>query len=150
MFFLAGLLLFGKGLTGLYILDFKQPPCDEDKDCAKGEACCYFYKENFGVCDKKSECAAIESVTFNARHSTYYLMEKTEKYKLFSMTSKHLEGPSKQSSLYSAVAGLLLILVAIFGFLVGKLRDIHAGKSRGMRSKGKLKEYVNPKSIFEK
>lgn len=129
--FILGAFFVGNGLTGLYILEFKQPPCDEDIDCQNTEVCCKFYNEEFGVCDEVDECDAIEKVTFDARRkiSTYDSLEKKSFFPL-SLVSKHAESPSRPSMLYSTIVGLVLVLFAIAGFFIGKVRDIHSGRSK--------------------
>lgn len=131
---LAGMFLFGNGITGLYVMDFKQAPCDTDDKCVAEGTCCLFYKESFGICDKQENCKAIEQTTFDARRkiSTYDSLTMNEKYEMFSMVGKHIEGPAKENKLYSAIAGIFLVLFAILGFFIGKVRDIHAGKSHSL------------------
>ena len=130
--FLIGVLLIGNGITGLYFLDFKQPPCDEDLDCQELNVCCLFYNENFGVCDLEENCKAITQVTFEARqsYSTYDL--KQQDMQNPNLISSHIEGPSKNKAIYSALVGMFLILFALGGYFIGKIRDIHQGRSRSL------------------
>ncbi|MBU2590004.1 MAG: hypothetical protein KKA65_00300 [Nanoarchaeota archaeon] len=132
MFFI-GVLLIGNGITGLYFLDFKQPPCDEDLDCLNSDVCCLFYNEDFGVCDKIPNCEAIKQVTFEARqsYSTYDSLEKQDVNNP-KLISSHIEGPSKNNAIYSALVGMFLILFAVGGYFIGKIRDIHQGRSRSL------------------
>ena len=133
--FIAGMFLFGEGITGLYVMEFQQEPCGKDLDCMEsGQVCCNFYNENFGVCDTEDKCDDISRVTFDARRkvSTYDLMSKDEKYKLFNTMSVHVEAPKKASNLYSLIAGMILVLIALIGIFIGKVRDIHAGKSHSL------------------
>ncbi|MFA5888564.1 MAG: hypothetical protein WC852_07690 [Candidatus Nanoarchaeia archaeon] len=132
---LAGMFLFGEGITGLYVMEFTQQPCGSNAGCSEaGQACCKFYNENFGVCDRQANCDAIGRVTFDARRkvSTYELMSKDEKYKLFNTMSVHVEAPKKPSNLYSLIAGMILVLIALIGIFIGKVRDIHAGRSHSL------------------
>ena len=132
---LAGMFLFGEGMTGLYVMEFTQEPCGSNADCREaGQVCCNFYNEQFGVCDKETNCNAISRVTFDARRkvSTYDLMSKDEKYKLFNTMSVHVEAPKKPSNLYSLIAGMILVLIALIGIFIGKVRDIHAGRSHSL------------------
>ena len=132
-FFVAGMLFLGNGITGLYIVDFKQEACESPLECKDG-TCCNFYNEKFGVCDRQENCAAIERATFEARKkiSTYDSLDKTEKYKMFSTVGAHIEGPKKADRLYSMLAGVLLVLFALIGFFIGKVRDIHEGRSHSL------------------
>ncbi|MFH1064986.1 MAG: hypothetical protein V1734_00585 [Nanoarchaeota archaeon] len=133
--FVAGMFLFGEGITGLYVMEFTQEPCASSSNCLEpGQVCCSFYNEDFGVCDRKANCGAISRVTFDARRkvSTYDLMSKDEKYKLFSTMSVHVEAPKKASNLYSLIAGIILVLIAFIGIFIGKVRDIHAGRSHSL------------------
>ena len=134
VFFVAGMLFMGNGITGLYMAEFKQKACEGPLQCAGDETCCNFYNEKFGVCDRQENCDAIARFTFDERRkvSTYDAMETSEKYQLFNMAGAHIEGPQKASRLYSMLAGVLLVLVALIGFFIGKVRDIHAGKSHSL------------------
>ncbi len=132
--FIAGMFLLGEGITGLYVMEFQQPPCDADNKCSAENVCCLFYNEDFGVCDKETNCDAIEKVTFDARRkiSTYDSLGKSQKYDMFSTVTAHIEGPKKESRAYSMIAGVILILIALIGLFVGKVRDIHAGRSHSL------------------
>ncbi|MDD4878529.1 MAG: hypothetical protein PHO02_05840 [Candidatus Nanoarchaeia archaeon] len=140
--FVAGLFLFGEGITGLYIMEFQQEPCGKEFDCGDGKVCCNFYNEEFGVCDTEDKCDDISRVTFDARRkvSSYDTMSRDEKYTLFSTMSVHVEAPKTASNTYSLIAGIILVLVAFIGIFIGKVRDIHAGKSHSLyRTKEEVK-----------
>lgn len=146
--FVAGMFLFGEGITGLYVMEFQQEPCGKGFDCAEGKTCCNFYNEDFGVCDTEDKCDDISRVTFDARRkiSTYDTMSKDEKYTLFNTMSAHVEAPKKASNTYSLVAGIILVLIALIGLFVGKVRDIHYGRSHSFyRTKEEVKGKVKKK-----
>ncbi|MBU1321474.1 MAG: hypothetical protein KKF46_03880, partial [Nanoarchaeota archaeon] len=128
IFFVSGMFLLGEGITGLYVMDFQQPACDADDKCIESNVCCLFYNEDFGVCDNENNCDAIEKATFDARRkiSTYDSLDTSQKYSLFSTVTSHIEGPKKENRLYSMIAGVILIFIALAGLFIGKVRDIHA------------------------
>lgn len=132
--FLGGAFLIGNGITGLYIMDFKQPPCDDNTDCTGlNDVCCKFYNEDFGVCDRQDKCEAISRVTFDARRkisTTDFVDNKP--IAPMGLVSSHIEGPSKPGFFYSILVGSFLILLAIAGFFIGKVHDIHHGRSRSL------------------
>lgn len=135
VFFVSGMFLLGEGITGLYVMDFRQNACDSDDKCMDSNVCCLFYNEDFGVCDKEANCAAIDKATFDARRkiSTYDRLETRVKYEMLSSTlNSHLEGPKKESRVYSMIAGVILIFIALAGLFIGKVRDIHSGKSHSL------------------
>ena len=44
--FVAGMFLFGEGITGLYVMEFTQEPCGDNSDCQETvQVCCNFYNE---------------------------------------------------------------------------------------------------------
>lgn len=130
--FIIGMLFIGNGITGLYFLDFKQPPCDDNVDCQDMEVCCMFYEENFGVCDRQDKCEGIRQLTFEARqsYSTYDNLNDEQPAGELNLLSSHVEGPSKTKAIYSFLVGMVLILFALGGYSLGKIRDIHQGRSK--------------------
>ncbi len=130
MFFM-GMLLIGNGITGLYLLDFKQPPCDENFDCPESEVCCMFYEKEFGVCDMEDKCDAIRKTTYDVSQSmtTYHSLNK-EDPGFLNIMSSHVQAPSKNKTIVSALVGMVLILFALSGYFIGKIRDIRTGRSR--------------------
>lgn len=146
--FVAGLFLFGEGITGLYVMEFQQDPCGDDFKCSEGKLCCLFYNENYGVCDTEDKCDDISRVTFDARRkvSSYDVMSRDEKYKLFNTMSVHVESPKTASNTYALLAGIILVLIAFIGLFIGKVRDIHAGRSHSLyRTKEEVKGKVKKK-----
>lgn len=147
--FVAGMFLFGEGITGLYVMEFHQEPCGQDFKCSENKACCLFYNEKFGVCDTKDKCDDISRVTFDARRkvSSYDIMSREEKYNMFSTMSLHIESPKKASNTYSLLAGIILVLIAFIGLFIGKVRDIHAGRSHSLY---RTKEEAKGKVVLKK
>lgn len=62
---LIGVVFIGNGLTGMVVYDVNtvKQICEADFECGQIEACCLFYQENAGVCDKKENCLAVYEVT---------------------------------------------------------------------------------------
>jgi len=126
LLFLLGAFFLGRGITGLYLMDFEQQPCVKDFDCNTIEVCCKFYHEDYGVCDSKENCAAIESVTreelqatdiSSKEHDAQNKIGITQK-KLMSALKTHYERPQKQSQVHSVFVGAVLLLFALIVFYV--------------------------------
>lgn len=129
--FLAGVFLIGNGVTGLYMLELNKMPCNENSDCAQSDVCCFFSNEDFGVCDLEKECPAIERASFEAgKKMTNSEFAETSFESNPSLLSSHIETPAKPKAVYSAIAGILLVFISFTGYFIGKVRDIHYGKSR--------------------
>lgn len=119
--FCFGIFLMGKGFTGMYLIDFEQEECSTNEGCPAEQACCYFYKEDYGVCDKTSNCKAIELITKEEKErisSSLYLEEEykfTEEDKLRAtkQISSHLEKPTTQSNYASIAVGAMLLILGI-------------------------------------
>ncbi|MEA3378545.1 MAG: hypothetical protein U9Q69_02790 [Nanoarchaeota archaeon] len=113
-----GIALLGRGITGLYFLDFDLPPCQTDNNCL--EVCCQFYNEDHGVCDKEENCKAIYDLT----HEEYLRMSNLEVEssiiagKMYSVVKAHKESPSQQTHFNSMIVGLVLLLFAVIGLMI--------------------------------
>jgi len=126
LLFLSGAFFLGRGITGLYLMDFEQQPCVEDSDCSGVEVCCKFYHEDYGVCDFEENCAAIESVTREELQTTEFSSEEQNQKisvtqrKLMSALKTHYEKPQKQSQVHSVFVGAVLLLFALIVFYVNR------------------------------
>lgn len=108
LFYLAGILALGNGLTGItgqYNLDIEGDHCRQNNDCPGEEACCYFYNEGAGICGSTSDCKGIYQATKDAKSLG------TEMYS----QSSDLRKPSSSTSY--VVVGTILVIFGLFGLL---------------------------------
>lgn len=117
-----GIFFLGKGITGLYLIDFEQDYCDENADCKQGEVCCNFYGEDSGICDKSSNCQAIRQITKEEKEkiSSGLLLEEeykfteADKQMVSKMISSHIEKPqTTKSNTYSIITGGILLILGL-------------------------------------
>ena len=129
--FFLGILLTGKGFTGMYLIDFEQKYCSSDADCLAGQACCYFYKENSGVCDQENNCKAIEQITKEEKEKVSsvldleadYKFTEEEKLKVTKQISSHLEKPMVKSNYASLIVGEILLILGLIWVIYLKRSD---------------------------
>ena len=116
-----GIFLIGRGITGLYLIDFEQEYCKHDLDCMAEQVCCKFYKEDIGVCDKESNCKAIEQITKEEKEkisgSLYlegeYEFTEEDKIKAVKTITSHLEKPTSPSNFPSIITGGILLILGV-------------------------------------
>ena len=109
-FLFASFFLTGIGITGLYLMDFKQNYCSEDTDCSQDEVCCRFYNNLGGVCDLKEKCSAIYQLTMDLGDQTSMKKEETN-------FLTDLQQPRSLSfSIALVFAGLILLILIIIAF----------------------------------
>ena len=116
-----GITFLGKGITGLYILDYNQQPCDQDSNCNSIKACCTFYQQDYGVCADLRECEAIYSLSReenDVKGSDLPINEKFDQIQkrnyLFSLVQNDIEEPNNiQTNQRSIIAGLVIIIIGV-------------------------------------
>lgn len=113
-----GIFLMGKGFTGMYLIDFPQESCSSDDDCLTDQKCCKFYKEDSGVCEKESNCQAIEQITRDAKaemSSAFeeYKFTEEDKLEVTKQISSHLEKPMGKNNNASIIVGAILLILGI-------------------------------------
>lgn len=120
LLFFLGVLLVGRGFTGMYLIDFEQEYCSNDEDCITGQVCCNFYKENSGVCDKKNNCKAIEQITREEKEKISsdlgleeYRFTEEDKLRVTKQISSHIERPMTKSNYASVVVGVILLILGV-------------------------------------
>lgn len=121
LFFFLGILLIGRGFTGMYLIDFEQEYCSNDEDCLAGEVCCNFYKEDSGVCDEKSNCKAIEQITKEEKERISSSLSLEEEYKfteedklrVTKQISTHIEKPMTKNNYASIIVGAVLLILGV-------------------------------------
>jgi len=135
--FFFGMLLVGKGFTGMYLIDVPSEPldlpqeaCETNDHCESDQVCCMFYKENYGVCEKQDNCKAIAQVTKEYKQQITTAPELAEGYKFteqdkLSVTKQislsHLEKPSSKNDYASLITGaILLAMGAVWIFYLKK------------------------------
>jgi len=120
LIFFFGVLLMGRGFTGMYLIDFEQEYCSSDEDCLAGEVCCNFYKEDSGVCDKESNCKAIEQITKEEKEKISsnlgledYEFTEEDKLEATKQISSHIEKPLTKNNYASMLVGVILLIMGI-------------------------------------
>lgn len=123
---LFGIAFLGRGITGMYFVDFKLPPCDSDKDC--DNVCCKFYEADYGVCDEGDKCKAIWDLTKEeyVRMSNLKVDESVMLKKFNAVVKAHREAPAQKTHFNSIIVGLVLLLLATIGMLIR--HDVHKPK----------------------
>ena len=102
LFLFFGLFFKNESFTGMYLLDFQQEYCSADKDCQTGEACCYFYEEDMGICSEESNCKAIQKITKEEKEKLSsgqgleqdYKFTESDRLRVTKRISASLEKPS--------------------------------------------------------
>lgn len=113
-----GVFLIGKEFTGMYSLELEQSYCNSDEDCMAGQACCLFYKENTGICDKEDNCIAIQQITkeekekLSADAEEYEFTEEDQQIAT-EQISAYLKKPAEGTNYISLVTGLVLLILGI-------------------------------------
>lgn len=121
LIFFLGIFLMGRGITGMYLIDFEQEDCSGDEDCLAEEVCCNFYKEDSGVCDKESNCKAIELITKEEKERISsglglegdYKFTEEDKLRATKQISSHIEKPLTQNNYASIIVGGLLLILGV-------------------------------------
>lgn len=113
-----GIFLIGRGFTGMYLIDFPQESCSSDDDCLTDQKCCEFYKEDSGVCEKESNCQAIEQITREAKAKIStsfeeYKFTEEDKLEVTKQISSHLEKPMAKNNNASIIVGAILLILGI-------------------------------------
>lgn len=115
-----GIFLMGRGITGMYLIDFEQQGCSSDEDCLTEETCCYFYKEDYGVCDQESNCKSIELITKEEKEKISsslgledYKFTEEDKLRATKQVSSHIEKPLTKNNYASIIVGALLLILGI-------------------------------------
>lgn len=120
-----GLGFIGKGITGMYLLDFPEKTyCSEDSECPQDQVCCLFYQQNTGICEKAGTCQAIYEVTkqeTNRGQTAVFLQTAA-------IQNPPVERPVLQRNYFSLILGVILIFVGIFSY-------IHTHKKREKKKK---------------
>ncbi len=112
--FFLGLLLVGNGMTGNYLLDFKQAMCDVDSDCLPNEVCCDFYDESYGVCDMQANCKSIESITQEEKGKISILKpKKLDASTFLTKSTSSFRTPASRGKDYSLIAGFVMIVLVV-------------------------------------
>jgi len=119
--FFFGIFLIGRGFTGMYLIDFEQEYCSMDEGCLAEEVCCYFYREDSGVCDQESNCKAIEQITREEKQKITSGMQLEEDYKFTEedrlratkQISSHIEKPMTKSSYAPILVGAILVVLGV-------------------------------------
>ncbi len=126
LFLVLGMLFVGDGITGMYSWDRMDRTCTTDSDCGDSKACCYFYGENYGVCDDFSACDDISTVSMEEKEQFSSLNHpsfEVGKSALVSSVKAHIETPLAGYNRNSVIVGLLLVIFAACVYLLsGKHR----------------------------
>ncbi len=129
--FFFGILFFGQGITGMYLLDFEKDFCSETQDCPGDYVCCGFYEENYGICEHKVNCAAIKRLTKEEKervssdlgfNKPRQFTEEDKQTMLKTLTT-HMERPQSKSPYPSIITGGILLLLGIIWIIYLKRGD---------------------------
>lgn len=117
--FLMGILLVGHGITGNYLLGYREDACEDSSDCVGDEVCCLFYEESYGICDLKDNCAGIlqASRTEKEVQKTEKVTKAVDESKMLTNSVSAYRSPVGDSRNYSFSAGLILLLLAVLVFM---------------------------------
>jgi hypothetical protein len=118
IFGLMSMAFLGKGITGMYLIDFKLSPCETDNDC--DDTCCKFYNVDEGVCDFESNCNAILQITREEyiRMTNLNVDSSVMLNKYQSIVKAHIEAPAQESHLNAILVGLVLLLLMAVSLLI--------------------------------
>ncbi len=121
LFLVLGMLFVGEGITGLYSWDRIEDTCTADSDCADSEACCYFYDEDYGVCESFSACGDISRASMEEKQQLSSLNPpsfEVGESALVSRVQAHVEKPLADYNRNSIIVGLLLVIFAVGVYLI--------------------------------
>lgn len=108
----ATVFFLGYGITGFYALDpSSHSMCVEDSDCAYA-VCCPVADKNYGVCGQESEC------------STLYADSQSSVVQ----QAPDLQASAERSYIAVSLGVLLLLILAIVGYLEWKHEKTHSKK----------------------
>lgn len=120
LFFALGGLLVTQGITGMYSWDRFDSFCESDSKCGTSQVCCKFFDEDYGVCNKFSNCASISMATMEEKQHFSVLNPPepaVSKVKLFDSVRHNVEEPRSDNNRNSVVVGLIIIAFAIGVYL---------------------------------
>ncbi|MBU4501163.1 MAG: hypothetical protein KKA79_01110 [Nanoarchaeota archaeon] len=115
------MVLIGRGMTGMYLIDFSNDYCDSNDDCLTDQVCCNFYGEDSGVCDTESNCQAITQITKEEKEristdvqlQEMYKLTEEEKLNAIKTISSHLEKPQAENNYPTIISGIVLLALGI-------------------------------------
>ena len=119
---IIGLFFLGRGITGMYILDFEQPSCSMETDCQGYNVCCNFYEEDYGICNFEDQCSAITEITREEKQrvSNLDIDEVDMGTALMSSLEGHLESPQPENKQDSIIIGVALLFFGLIVFYADK------------------------------
>lgn len=142
LFFSMGGLFVTQAITGMYSWDRYTSFCTLDKDCESPNVCCFFYDEDYGVCDEFNVCSSISKMSLEEKQQFSSLQPPSpemEREKLLSAVKSHIEEPRTDYTRNSLIVGMALMVFAIVVYLITTKNMKPASYGHGIISKKRKK-----------